>query len=146
MHAPPHRCTATPQCTTCTTRDLEHEPHVPSVYNLYDTCNGDTAAAAASAATSSPPPAHLRTMAEWNALLSADVVRVEGPAPPRHPQLHVGGALNDYPCGGDRAAAAWLERDDVTAALHVRKGAGMSYRKGPMSFSGDNIYINITIF
>jgi hypothetical protein len=49
-------------------------------------------------------------------------------------------AVNDYPCGGDRAASAWLGQEDVAAALHVNltmASKGMTYIWGPSEFSGD---------
>ena len=48
--------------------------------------------------------------------------------------------MNDYPCGGDRAASAWLGQEDVAAALHVNltmASKGMTYIWGPSEFSGD---------
>jgi hypothetical protein len=49
-------------------------------------------------------------------------------------------ALNDYPCGGQKAAGDWLGQADVAAALHVNvsmASKGMKYNWGPSSFSGD---------
>jgi hypothetical protein len=40
----------------------------------------------------------------------------------------VGGAVNDYPCGGQKAMGVWLGQPAVTAALHVKTGTkGMAY-------------------
>lgn len=95
------------------------------VYNLYDTCAGDTAT-----------PPKKRLLRDWNRLLDVNEIEVEGDAPPREPQL--GAAVNDYPCGGDRAARQWLSTAEVAAALNVKAGTpGMRYQKGPMSFSGN---------
>jgi len=96
-----------------------------NVYNIYDTCAGDTAGA------------WLKSRSEWAAILDQQTVVVEGDAPTRG-GLALGAALNDYPCGGDRVTREWLSHPDVAAALHVKQGtAGMRYNKGPMDFSGN---------
>jgi len=102
------------------------------IYNIYDTCAGDTDWS--------------RSLSEWNAALATrEVVVPRGVTTAAHPQLtgrqrggELGAAVNDYPCGGSRAVRAWLENDEVAAALHVRPGRnGMRYHKGPMTFSGN---------
>ena len=46
----------------------------------------------------------------------------------------LGGALNDYPCGGESTASEWLAQPDVVKALHVKAdGGGMTYQKGKSS-------------
>jgi len=98
------------------------------IYNIYDTCAGDT---------------WDRPLSEWNAALATTEIDAQADvAPPAHPQLRqrnqVGAALNDYPCGGDRATSDWLSIPAVAAALHVKPGVGgMRYQKGPMTFSGN---------
>ena len=42
----------------------------------------------------------------------------------------VGGALNDYGCGRDRASSQWLSQPEVQKALHVQETAGMQYNWG----------------
>ena len=54
--------------------------------------------------------------------------------------ISFGGALNDFACGGDRAAGMWLQQQDVADALHVdmeKASYSMQYTKGPMDLSGD---------
>jgi len=98
------------------------------IYNVYDTCGGDTMVA----------PQAERTFDEYQRLLSVNRVTVtDETSSSRHPQL-LGGAVNDYPCGGDRAVSAWLQNPAVAKALHVRSGTrGMNYTWGPASVSGD---------
>lgn len=89
------------------------------VYNVYDTCAGDT-------------------LSNVRAAMMQQEVTVEssGRSHDAHPQL--GGALNDYGCGRGRAAATWLGRDDVQKALHVKADTpGMKYNWGPFNVSGD---------
>ena len=97
------------------------------VYNLYDTCVSERSSS------------WKRTHEEWNKLLDTKTVETTGVAPHRHPQLTgVGGALNDYPCGGDEAASKWLGLDSVAEALHVNTNTkGQVYNKGPDDFSGN---------
>jgi len=121
------------------------------VYNIYDTCAGDTtqAGGASSSSVANSQGQWDRTLAEWNEAMAQEEVDVANDvATPAHPQLirhdtqspqdTVGAALNDYPCGGDRATRAWLNTPGVAEALHVKAGkGGMRYKKGPMSFSGN---------
>ena len=104
------------------------------VYNIYDTCAGDTSS-------------WMRTRDEWNTAMARDVIDVpHDVATPAIPQLAytpykdgtLGAAVNDYPCGGQSVARKWLNSDGVAKALHVNADAGgMRYEKGPMSFSGN---------
>ena len=114
-----------------------------NVYNVYDTCADDAARGGARGGA--------RGAAKWRELLfarrSVSLERMEDAS--AHPQLprddgaaprRALGALGDYPCGNDRAAAAWLAQPEVAAALHVDPGAaarGMNYTWGPSAFSGD---------
>jgi hypothetical protein len=91
------------------------------IYNIYDTCAGDTSSWS-------------RSYFGWRRLLAADTINVQGHQG-AHPQLS--GALNDYPCGGDAAASAWLGQDAVAKALHVKTAGSMRYNKGPDDFSGN---------
>merc|ERR1711871_1235348 len=93
------------------------------IYNIYDTCNGDTVGL---------------THEEVSARMSDHEVVVEDETlAAKHPQL-VNGAVNDYPCGGDAAVAAWLSQKEVADALHVKSGTpGMTYNWGPYNISGD---------
>ena len=74
---------------------------------------------------------------EYQRKLSVDSVQVEGSGSAwPHPQL--GGALNDYPCGGGRVSSEWLKIPEVAAALHVKADTvGMQYTWGPSNYSGD---------
>ena len=83
-----------------------------NTYNIYDTCGSDTAAGAD----------HAR------ALLRSGVADVRGArdaftVQPAYKQARaaraLGGALNDYTCGGETAMDAWLANDRVRRALHV---------------------------
>lgn len=103
------------------------------VYNIYDTCAGDTSQ-------------WNRKLSEWNEAMAAETIVVDDAASATaHPQLiqrknggALGAALNDYPCGGDRATRQWLQSDGVADALHVKAGlSGMRYHKGPDTFSGN---------
>lgn len=95
------------------------------VYNIYDTCAGDTIGA------------WNKKGSEWNALRDQQSIVVEGDVP-RPSGLALGTALNDYPCGGDRVTREWLGKPEVAAALHVKTNTGgMRYNKGPMDFSGN---------
>lgn len=92
------------------------------IYNIYDTCAGDTL-----------------TYEEKRTLAFSRKVAVtpDTPHSVSHPSLF-GGALNDYPCGGDAAVDKWLAQPDVVAALHVKaNNIGMNYTWGPSDFSGD---------
>lgn len=112
------------------------------VYNIYDLCGNDRSEASSSAA----PESVVGWLKEIEDAMSTTTVTIPRKhantlAAAPHPQLEstaVGGALNDYPCGGERAASAWLAQSDVQAALHVKSDrGGMSYHKGPMNISGD---------
>lgn len=98
------------------------------VYNIYDTCAGDTtqAGGASSSSVANSQGQWDRTLAEWNEAMAQEEVDVANDvATPAHPQLirhdtqspqdTVGAALNDYPCGGDRATRAWLNTPGVYA-------------------------------
>jgi len=62
--------------------------------------------------------AHLRAGGEFGAAVHVGLAPATG----------VGGALNDYTCGGQAAMSAWLANPAVVAALHVKAGtAGMKY-------------------
>ncbi len=97
------------------------------VYNIYDTCNGDTAAGG-----------QAPSFAEVRARMAQQDVTVEGhDAHAAHPQL-LGGAVNDYTCGRDRASQTWLNQPSVMQALHVKNDTvGMKYTWGPHNASGD---------
>lgn len=93
-------------------------------YNVYDTCADDQ-----------QPPV---TLADYNRWLSnKTVVLLDGDySHLPHPQI--GGALNDYTCGSERASSAWLKQQNVANALHVKLGTkGMHYTWGPSEVSGD---------
>ena len=65
----------------------------------------------------------------------------------RHPQLEstLGGALNDYPCGGESTASEWLAQPEVVKALHVKAdGGGMTYQKGKSSRRCQRCVSNLT--
>jgi hypothetical protein len=79
------------------------------VYNYYDMCYGTSGITyeEPNPMTSSDRAAHL------------DAIRGGAPfgAGVKTPRL--GGALNDYPCGGQHAMELWLAMPEVQAALHV---------------------------
>lgn len=113
-------------------RQLAHTLGLPSLLsphcvadNIYDTCGDDDM--------------DLEGYAEK---LGARRVEVDDATSPLvHPQLKssklVGGAVNDYACGGN-AVSDWLSQDSVAKALHVKTGTrGMNYTWGPDAFSGD---------
>jgi serine carboxypeptidase-like clade 1 len=87
------------------------------IYNYYDQCYGTTGITQQSVTmTAEDRSAHIAAIqsgAPFGA--GAEVQRL-------------GGALNDYPCGGQRAMKLWLALPEVQAALHVKNGtAGMAY-------------------
>lgn len=96
-----------------------------NIYNVYDNCGTDTS---------------LNTLEEYNQMMATDNItlpddRVHQTLP--HPQL-LGGAVNDYACGGQNKAEQWLNQVEVAKALHVNPNTkGMRYEKGPMEISGD---------
>jgi len=93
------------------------------IYNVYDTCADDQQS-----------PVTLSHYNKWLSNRSIDLDNDFSHLP--FPQL--GGALNDYKCGGERASSAWLKQQNVANALHVKSGtAGMHYDWGPASVSGD---------
>jgi carboxypeptidase C (cathepsin A) len=67
-------------------------------YNLYDECGAEN-------------------------ILSADWRRPQTQKYWSNVRVPVGGALNDYPCGGVGAMTIWLNQTDVLKALHVPDGA-----------------------
>jgi hypothetical protein len=69
-------------------------------YNLYDECGAENVLSS------------WRTIPKRNYWSSVAV-----------PQLGIGGALNDYPCGGVGAMLKWLNTSEVQKALHVPSGA-----------------------
>jgi len=93
-----------------------------NIYNIYDTCGDDQSKL---------------TLADYNRLLSNRNVSMDKDySHLPHPQL--GGAVNDYECGFDRAVTAYLEQESVAKALHVKMGTpGQKYVWGPSSVSGD---------
>lgn len=101
------------------------------VYNVYDTCGQDTV-----------------TLDDLRTAMASQTVVVESDVAGPHPQLEqlfqsqetddvsvetsVGGAVNDYGCGRDRASALWLSQPSVQEALHVKNDTvGMHYNWGP---------------
>ena len=108
------------------------------VYNIYDTCGQDRGG------NRDKAKAGLKFL-EIEETMASDTITIPAKhantlAAKRHPQLEskLGGALNDYPCGGESTASEWLAQPDVVKALHVKAdGGGMTYQKGPMEISGD---------
>jgi len=85
-------------------------------YSLYDTCwyqNGLKSA-----------PKKGSTRNYWGPPTREDVSRIGGPA------SEIGGAVNDYPCGGGGALFKWIEHPSVKRVLGVAPDALM--------FMGDN--------
>ena len=82
------------------------------------------------------------SLEEYAEKLGARRVEVDDATSPlAHPQLKsaklVGGAVNDYACGGN-AISDWLSQESVANALHVKTGTrGMNYTWGPDDYSGD---------
>ena len=101
------------------------------VYNVYDTCGGNTMGEGDASSH------RMMTYSELVKRMSAKTVSVnDSTSPLAHPQLQVSGrslgdALNDYPCGGDKAVSQWLSQSSVADALHVKPGTrGMNYTWG----------------
>jgi hypothetical protein len=79
------------------------------IYNYYDECYGSSGIARS---------------AQLEALRNGAAFG----AGAHHRGAAAGGALNDYPCGGQKAMDLWLARPDVTTALHVQTNtSGMRY-------------------
>eukprot|EP00051_Salpingoeca_urceolata_P027094 m.480013 g.480013 ORF g.480013 m.480013 type:complete len:468 (-) comp21667_c0_seq1:66-1469(-) len=80
------------------------------IYNIYDDCGADQ-------------------MQIRKLLAKREVVtKSEADSYVAHPQL--GGALNDYPCGGETVMEEWLRLPEVAKALHVLTGTGgMQYTR-----------------
>eukprot|EP00039_Didymoeca_costata_P028038 m.19801 g.19801 ORF g.19801 m.19801 type:complete len:487 (-) comp6676_c0_seq2:269-1729(-) len=84
------------------------------IYDYYDTCYGTHG---------------IQMTAEDRAAHIADV-KAGAPfgAGANAPRTRVGGAVNDYPCGGQEAMSAYLSEQSVVEALHVKAGTkGMNY-------------------
>jgi carboxypeptidase C (cathepsin A) len=106
------------------------------VYNIYDTCGRDTSLSTLR-----------RAMASDTVIVDSDVAganpQLDQVIAEMHEQestalVNVGGAVNDYVCGRDRASALWLSQPSVQEALHVKSGTvGMKYTWGPKNISGD---------
>jgi len=85
------------------------------IYNIYDDCGNDQF-----------------SMQRVRELLSNDTVTIRNTEHSFriHPQLSLGGALNDYKCGSEAAMDKYLSDPAVVTALHVKTGvSGMTYRK-----------------
>ena len=108
------------------------------IYNYYDTCYGGSGLAATAAVVSAAGgaqeaqplalprkttmsraerEAHLAALRQGTATFGAGVHAGLEPAA-------VGGAVNDYSCGGQGAMALWLAKPEVVEALHVKAGTG----------------------
>merc|ERR1719174_527884 len=82
------------------------------IYNFYDTCYGTTGITMSAEERES----HLQAVAAGAPF-----------GDPSHVAM-LGGAVNDYTCGGSRAMKVYLARSDVVEALHVRAGTkGTAY-------------------
>lgn len=101
-----------------------------NTYNIYDTCVGPYGDGSGGS-----------TFAAVQEAMAATAVITESctDASP-HPQLTGGAvtasgrrlaALNDYACGSQEAAEAWLGQANVKAALHVADSVGQIYTKSP---------------
>jgi len=77
------------------------------VYNIYDECGQDE-------------------------LSLLDYFTRDGPGMPYYLKAFaqdVGGAVNDYPCGGEKVMDQWLALASVQQALHVKPGGQQTYKK-----------------
>tara|TARA_B110000208_G_scaffold14306_1_gene17371 strand:+ start:82 stop:1770 length:1689 start_codon:yes stop_codon:yes gene_type:complete len=80
------------------------------VYNYYDECYGSSG---------------ITRMEQLSAIASGAPF---GAGTHHRANDAVAGALNDYPCGGQKAMDLWLARPDVVKALHVKTNtSGMAY-------------------
>ena len=109
-----------------------------NTYNIYDTCGRssmlETLDKMASTTVETTDPTDARPHPQLG-------------EPPRHRHgaaaidsvaVDVGGAVNDYKCGGESAASAWLNEPSVQAALHVDGSKpGQKYVKGPAAQTAD---------
>ena len=85
------------------------------VYNVYDQCPDTGVSASAGAVRDGRTRALEGLLSEgWSSDSMADSLH---PTPPLNTAL--GGALNDWACGGMEAMNVWLGRADVQQALHV---------------------------
>eukprot|EP00054_Salpingoeca_dolichothecata_P015795 m.91549 g.91549 ORF g.91549 m.91549 type:complete len:465 (-) comp21661_c0_seq1:64-1458(-) len=82
------------------------------IYNVFDTCGNDQV-----------------TLTQVRKQLAARSVSVSGFKDSAKPHPQLGGALNDYVCGAQRAMEQWLDRSDVQEAIHVSKQGHMQYRE-----------------
>lgn len=113
----PARGTEKYQSAACQKALSEANGNVGSfeIYNYYDTCYGTSGITMGSSERAS-----LATLLGEGAEFGAGMHFAQAPA--------VGGALNDYSCGGGEAMSAWLTRPEVVSALHVKSGTkGMRY-------------------
>jgi cathepsin A (carboxypeptidase C)/serine carboxypeptidase-like clade 1 len=130
-----------PPCSTLI-EEMNEKVGEFDVYNIYDTCGSDRSGGGSS--NDEKARSGLKFL-EVEKTLASDTITIPAAhantlAAKRHPQLEskLGGALNDYPCGGESTASEWLAQPDVVKALHVNAdGGGMTYKKGPMEISGD---------
>mmetsp|Transcript_100668 Transcript_100668/g.288466 ORF Transcript_100668/g.288466 Transcript_100668/m.288466 type:complete len:265 (-) Transcript_100668:214-1008(-) len=105
------------------------------IYNVYDTCVDDYSGYDDDE-RKAEHEAKKKTNREWR----EEIFGARGVSTVGKPEKALGAALNDFPCGGDAAASAWLAQPSVAEALHVNltyAAKGMGYTWGPSEFSGD---------
>jgi len=81
------------------------------VYNIYDECGNDDLS--------------LLDYFKQDAPGSPYYMKAFAPEPP----TNLGGAVNDYQCGGETAMDEWLAVPSVQQALHVKPGGQQNYKK-----------------